>query len=157
MTATTMMEHARAFLGAKRVALVGLERDERGFSRLVFKALLERGYDVVPVNPAMTEAQGRRCYPRVQDIQPPVEAALIMTPSARTAEVVRDCLATGVRRLWLHRGAGAGSSSPEALTLCREGGVQPVTDLCPFMAFPDPGWLHAAHRFLRGGGTQLLR
>jgi len=147
----TMLDRARGFLLSKRVALVGLERSERGFSRAVFKELLKRGYDVVPVNPALAEAEGRRCHARVQDIQPPVQAALLMTPSAQTAGVVRDCLAAGVRSIWLHRGAGPGSATAEALALCREAGVRPVSDLCPFMALPDAGWLHGVHGFFRGG------
>lgn len=147
----TMLDRARAFLACKRVALVGLERDERGFSRAVFKELLKRGYDVVPVNPALAEAGGRRCFARIQDIQPPVEAALLMTPAARTAGAVRDCLEAGVHTLWLHRGAGPGSASPEAFALCAGAGVKPVSDLCPFMALPGAGMLHGLHGFFRGG------
>jgi predicted CoA-binding protein len=123
---------------------------------MVFRELVRRGYDVVPVNPAMTEVEGRRCYPRVQDVQPPVEAALVMTPPARTADVVRDCVAAGVRRVWLHRGTGAGSASEEALAVCQASGLEPVVDLCPFMALPGAGWFHGAHAFLRGGGRQHL-
>ena len=146
----TMLDRARDFLSCKRMALVGLERSERGFSRAVFRELVKRGYQVVPVNPGLTEAEGVRCYPRVQDIQPPVEAALLMTPPAQTAAVVRECLQAGVHRLWLHRGAGAGSASPEAFALCNEAGVRPVFDLCPFMALPDAGFLHGLHGFFRG-------
>jgi uncharacterized protein len=144
------MERARQFLGARRVALVGVSRDPRGFSRAVMRELLRRGYDVVPVNPALAEAEGRRCLARVQDAAPPVEGALLLTPSARTEEAVRDCIAAGVRQVWMHRGVGAGSASPEAVALCRSHGVEPVTDLCPFMALPGAGWFHRAHAFLRG-------
>ena len=35
------------------------------------------------------------------------------------------------QRLWLHRGAGVGSASDEALALYHAHGLQPVTDLCP--------------------------
>jgi len=148
--ATTMMDRAQAFLALKRIALVGVERAEKGFSRAVLRELSRRGYDVVPVNPALAEAEGRKCFARVGEIQPPVEGALIMTPPARTAEVVRDCIAAGVHGVWFHRGVGAGSVSPEALELCRAGGLQPVTDMCPFMALPDAGWFHGLHALLRG-------
>jgi uncharacterized protein len=152
----TTLDLAHEFLASKRVALVGLERQESGFSRAVFRELLRRGYDMVPVNPALAEAEGRRCYARVQDIEPGVQAALLLTPPARTAEVVRDCLAAGIRQLWLHRGTGAGSASPEALELCRAAGVQPVTDLCPFMALPDAGWFHGLHAWMRGAARRPL-
>jgi predicted CoA-binding protein len=63
--------------------------------------------------------------------------------------VLRDCLAAGVRRVWLHRGAGAGAATPAALALCAEAGVEVVHDLCPFMALPDAGFPHRVHHFLR--------
>jgi predicted CoA-binding protein len=147
---TTMMDRARAFLALRRIAFVGLSRDPRDFSRLVFDELLKRGYDVVPVNPAPGEIAGRRAFARVSEIAPPVQGALLLTPPARSAEAVRDCIAAGVRELWLHRGAGAGSATLEALAAAREAGVEPVSGLCPFMALPDAGWLHRAHGFLRG-------
>ena len=146
---TPMIERASEFLSHRRIALVGVTRQEKGFSRAVLRELLRRGYDVVPVSPALAEAEGRRCFARVQEIVPPVEGALVMTPPASTAEVVRDCVAAGVRRVWLPRGGGPGSASPEALEICRANSIQPVTDLCPFMALPDSGWFHRVHGFFR--------
>lgn len=145
------LEAARRFLGSRRVALVGLSRDPKGFSRAVMRELLARGQDVVPVNPALApgEAEGRRCVARIGEAEPPVDAALLLTPPARTAEAVRECLAAGVRRIWMHRGAGAGSATPEAVALCRAAGVEPVTGLCPFMALPRAGWFHRAHAWFR--------
>ena len=58
-----------------------------------------RGYDVVPVHPTLKQAEGRTCFARVQDVSPPVEAALLMTPPAVTEQVVRDCAEAGVKSL----------------------------------------------------------
>jgi predicted CoA-binding protein len=145
----SMLERARSFVALRRIALVGLERSEKGFSRVVFRALAQRGCEVVAVNPALAQAEGRRCYARVQDIDPPVQGALLMTPPGSTAQAVRDCLDAGVRHIWFHRGVGKGSATPEAIELCRKGGVQPIVDLCPFMALPEQGWFHGLHGFLR--------
>lgn len=154
MTATrlpaTMLEKAQAFLALRRIALVGLSREPKDFSRYLFDELVRRGYDVVPVNPALAEVAGRRSFARVSEIAPPVQGALLLTPGARSAEAVRDCIAAGVRSLWLHRGAGAGSATPEALAAAREAGVEPVTGICPFMALPGAGWFHRVHGFFRG-------
>ena len=144
-----MAERARDFLSHRRIALVGVTREEKGFSRAVLRELLGRGYDVVPVNPALKEAGGCRCFARVQEVDPPIEGALLMTPPSKSAEVVRDCVAAGVRQIWMHRGGGEGAASPEALEICRANSIQPVTDLCPFMALPDTGWVHRVHGFFR--------
>lgn len=155
--ATTMQERGRAFLELSRIALVGVSRDPRDFSRMVLRELLERGYDPVPVNPALSEVEGRRCWARVGEVTPPVRGALLLTPPARSADAVRDCLAAGVRELWLHRGAGAGASSPEALGILQAAGVEPVTDLCPFMALSGAGWFHRVHGWFRGVHRPELR
>jgi predicted CoA-binding protein len=99
MNRMTVREAGREFLARRRFALVGASREEKSFSRYVLRELLRRGYEVVPVNPAVAELDGRRCFPRVQDVTPPVDAALIMTPPARSGDAVVDCLAAGVRSL----------------------------------------------------------
>jgi predicted CoA-binding protein len=143
------LEDARTFLRARRIALVGAARDEKDFSRMILKELVRRGYDVVPVNPAAAEVAGRRAFPRVSDVAPPPDAALVMTPAARAEEVARDCAAAGVREIWFHRGAGPGAASPEALALCARSGMHTVRDLCPFMALEGAGFPHRVHAFLR--------
>jgi predicted CoA-binding protein len=143
------LDRARAFLAAKRIAVVGVSRNEKDFSRIVFHELLRRGHDVAPVNPALTEVEGRRAWAAVSQIEPPVEAVLILTPRSATEAVVRDAIRAGVRKVWLHRGAGVGSGTPEALALCEANGIEAVHDLCPFMAFPDAGLPHSVHGFFR--------
>jgi predicted CoA-binding protein len=143
------MARAREFLGSRRVALVGFSRNPKDFSRTLDAALRKRGIEVVPVHPSATELDGRRCFPRVSDIHPPVEGALIVIPPTGSEEVVRDCLDAGVRRIWLHRGGGPGSKSSGAFAACAERGIEPVTDLCPFMVMPGAGWPHRLHGWMR--------
>jgi predicted CoA-binding protein len=145
----SVVDAAREFLEQKRIAVVGVSRHPRDFSRAVFRALAERGYDVVPVNPAATEIEGRRAFARVADVAPPVGAALLLTAPARTEAAVRDCMAAGVRRVWMHRGGGPGAATPEALALCAANGLDVVHDLCPFMMLPDAGLGHRLHGYFR--------
>jgi predicted CoA-binding protein len=142
----------RDFLASRRIALVGFSRDPRDFSHMVDAQLRQRGYDVVPVHPEGGDRDGRPCFPRVGAILPPVEAALLLVPPVRAAEVVRDCLDAGVRRIWFHRGGGKGSASPEALSLCAARGVEPVVDLCPMMVLPGTSWPHRLHGWFRKRG-----
>jgi predicted CoA-binding protein len=136
------------FLACRRLAVVGVSRDPRDFSRSVFRAFSERGYDAVPVNPSGGEVDGRACAPRLADVRPPVEAALLMTPPSITERVVRECADAGVRQVWMHRGAGQGAVSPEAVAFCRERGIVVVEGACPFMFLPGTGPFHGFHRFL---------
>lgn len=133
------------FLAQRRLALVGASRDPADFSRVVLRELLSRGYDVVPVNPEGAEIEGRPCARRVSEIAPPVDAVLVMTPAAVSADVVRDCATAGVARVWLHRGAGIGAVSAAAVALCYEHGIRVVPGACPLMFLPGTGWFHGLH------------
>ena len=144
-----------SFLSCRRLAVVGVSRAPADFSRAVFRAFVERGYDAVPVNPAGGEPEGRPSVARVGDIQPPPEAALLLTPPASTAQVVRECADAGVKRVWMHRGGGQGAVSPEAVAFCRERGIDVVDGECPFMFLPGVGWGHGLHRFFRRLGGRL--
>lgn len=147
------LDLARSFLAVRRLAVVGLSRDPKDFSRAVARELVSRGYSIVPVNPgaAGEVVEGQPAVARLQDVRPPVEAALLFTSPARTDAVLRDCVEAGVRQVWLHRGAGRGAASPGALAFCAEHGLAAVHDLCPFMALPGASFPHRLHAFLRTG------
>jgi uncharacterized protein len=145
----TSLESIEDFLAQKRIAIVGMSREAKSMSEMVFKELSRRGYDVVPVNPNVQEVMGRKCFARVQDIQPPVDAALLMTSPAVTEEVVNDCAACGIKRVWMHRGVGQGSVSGKAIEVCRERGIRVIPGECPLMFLPQRGGIHSLHGFIR--------
>lgn len=144
-----------SFLSCRRIAVLGVSRDPKDFSRAVFRAFVERGYDAVPVNTRGGEVEGRPVAAHVGEVWPPAEAAFLITPPAATEGVVRECDASGVKRVWMHRGAGHGAVSREAVALCRERGIEVVDGECPFMFLAGSGWFHGVHRFFRLVGGRL--
>lgn len=143
------LETIEEFLACKRIAIVGVSRKYGDFSLTMFQELSRRGYDVVPVNPYAPEVLGCHCFARVQDIQPPVEAALLMTSPEVTDNVVRDCANAGIKRVWMHRAGGQGAVSADALRFCREQGIRVVPGQCPLMFLPQTGAVHRLHGFIR--------
>ena len=137
------------FLAQKRIAMVGISREPRGFSVTLFEELCRRGYEVIPVNPHAQEVLGRRCFARVQDIQPPVEGALLMTSPEVTDTVVNDCAEAGIPRVWMYRAGGNGAVSNGAVAFCRERGIAVVPGQCPFMFLPNAAAFHRFHGFIR--------
>ncbi|HXX13374.1 MAG TPA: CoA-binding protein [Candidatus Eremiobacteraceae bacterium] len=137
------------FLAQKRIAVVGLSRSPASFSASVFREFAQRGYDVVPVNPHADEILGRKCLARVQDIHPPVTAALLMTAPEVTDAVVRDCAQAGVRLVWMHRAGGAGAVSDNAVAFCEQNGIRVVPGQCPLMFLPGAASFHRFHGFIR--------
>ena len=145
----TTRANINAFLGHHRIAMVGVSRDPKHFSRYLFRELCKRGYDVVPINPLATEVDGHACFANMQAIVPPLEAALLMTPPAQTEKVVQDCADAGIHEVWMHRGGGQGSASPVAVAFCREHGMSVVEGECPFMFLPSTQFPHRMHGFIR--------
>ncbi len=148
-THTTPLEAIEDFLAQKRIAVIGVSRNPKDFSASLFDELSKRGYDVVPVNPKASEVLGRPCFKRVQEIQPPVDAALLMTTAEVTETVILDCLHARIRRIWMYRAGGKGAVSAKAVAFCRERGVQVIPGECPFMFLPGTGGVHRFHGFLR--------
>jgi predicted CoA-binding protein len=144
----TSMDEVRDFLRAKRIALVGVSRNPQHFSRTLFRDMCKLGYDMVPVNPTIAELETKRCFACVQDIEPAVEAALIMTPAADTGRVVRDCVEAGIRRLWMYRAGGQGAVSPAAVEFCHKEGIHLVEGHCPYMFFPNTPIFHRVHALI---------
>jgi len=139
-------ETIEEFLSHKRIAFVGLSAHEGDFSRAVLHELLAHGYDVVPVHTRALEIEGRRAFARVQQISPPVDGVLVMTPPEATTDVVRDCIEANVRRIWLHRGVGGrGSVTTEAVDLCGANDIAVVDGQCPLMFLDGAASVHRVH------------
>ncbi|SRR5579864_436065 len=137
------------FLNQKRLAVVGVSANPHDFSRGLFREFRRRGYDVVPVNPSLSEVDGCACYGRIQDISPPVDGALLMTSPAVTEHVVHDCADAGVGRVWMYRAAGQGAVNQTAIAFCETKHMSVVPGECPYMFFPMAGFIHRAHGFVR--------
>lgn len=143
------LELIEDFLAQKHIAIVGVSRDPKHFSVALFTEFCRRGYTVAPVNPNAEEIQGRRCFHRVQEIQPPPDAVLLMTPHSETEAVVRDCDEAGVSRVWMYRAGGKGAVSPEAIEFCRAKGIEVIPGQCPFMFWKGTEGVHRFHGFIR--------
>jgi predicted CoA-binding protein len=139
------LETINDFLAQKRIAMVGISREQKDFSVMLFEEFCRRGYEVIPVNPNASEVMGRRCFASVQEIQPPVDAVILMTSPAVTDFVVRDCAAAGIRRVWMYRAVGEGAVSAHAIEFCRVRGIQVVPGHCPFMFWRDAHLGHRVH------------
>ncbi len=141
----TTRESIDDFLKQKRLALVGVSHTATDFTRTLFQEFVRRGYDAVPVNPSAAEIGGQRCFARVQDITPPVDGVLVMTPSKVAERVVMDCASAGVKRVWLYRAVGEGAVSKASIQYCKANGIRVIPGYCPFMFWPDTAFFHRLH------------
>lgn len=136
------------FLAVDPIAVVGVHRDTRQFANSVFRRLRETGHRVIPVHPEVAEIEGDPCVASVSELPDGVDAVLVMVAADRSAAVVQDCVDRGIGHLWLHRGAGAGAVSTEAVRIARDAGVVLVDGACPMMFLEPVRGIHRLHRFL---------
>lgn len=143
---TTLHEAADEFLAQHRIAVAGVSRDTKQPANLIYRRLRDTGHAVFAINPSADTVEGDRCYAKVSAVPDGIDGVVIVTPPDQAVSVVEDCHGAGVPRVWLHRGLGPGSSSDEAVQLCRERGIRVIPGGCPnmFGATSDPG-----HRCLR--------
>ncbi|MHB1132972.1 MAG: CoA-binding protein [Chloroflexota bacterium] len=129
------------FYAQKRLAVVGVSRDEKDWSRLVFRELRKLGYDAVPVNPAASELDGVRCYAKLADVAPAVDGALVLLPDAAAEAAAREAVQAGIKRLWLR------NDVPAAHDLCQKADTALIAGYCPFMFMPGAPFFHQFHAF----------
>ena len=143
---TTLHDAAQEFLAQHTIAVAGVSRDPKQAANLVYRRLREHGYRVFPINPNATEVEGDPCYASVEALPEPVDGVVAVTTPAAALDIARGCAAAGVPRLWLHRGIGQGTTSPEAVAFCQEHGIKVIPGGCPNMygVLSDPG-----HRCMR--------
>jgi uncharacterized protein len=146
-TTTTVEDAAARFLAARRIAVTGVSHAPKGHgSNAVYTRLRERGYEVFAVNPNVATVEGDPCWADLGDIPGGVEAVVIGTRPERAEATVRRCAELGIPMVWMHRGFGAGSVSPEAARVGRELGLLVVDGGCPLMFGPCKDGAHAVMR-----------
>ena len=146
-----MNAQVQDFLSRKRIAIAGVSRNKRQHpvGNLIYDRLKRAGHDVFPVNPQMQTFEGGPCYPRLQDIPGGVDGVVIITRPATTEQIVRDCAAAGVRRVWMHSSLAKGSSvSPKAVDYCHQHGIGVIAGGCPMMYGEGVDFGHACMRGL---------
>lgn len=105
-----------------------------------------------PVNPAASgqPLEGDASYSRLGDVPDPVDGVIVMVRADLAADVAREAAERGIPRVWLHRGAGNGSVSDEAVRVCREHDIAVVDGACPLMFEEPVKGIHRLHRFFVG-------
>ena len=141
-----MPEQVAEFLSGKRFAVAGVSRQPGQPANAVFRKLRDLGYEVVPVNPTATEAEGARCYPDLASVPGSIDRVVVVTHPNVSAQLVRQCADRGVNRVWFHRSFDQGSVSNDAVRECQDHGIKCIVGGCPLM-YCEP--VDFGHRCMR--------
>jgi uncharacterized protein len=149
---STLRERVEDFLSQPRIAVAGVARDGTKIGNAIYKRFRDAGFKVYPVNPNADEVEGTRCYHSVRDIPGGVDGVVIVTRPQYTDQIVRDCVAAGVKRVWMHGGPhGPGTSVSEAaVKTCRENDITVIAGACPLMYGQTSDGFHRIVRSVMG-------
>jgi uncharacterized protein len=112
----------------KNIAVVGVSKNEEKPSHEVPKYLIEHGYNVIPVNPTLSEVLGRKAYATIADIQERIDIVDVFRKSEDVLAVVDDLLQkkNGIKLLWMQ----IGIYNEDAERKARENGIDVVYNRC---------------------------
>jgi uncharacterized protein len=148
MAAKTTRKQIDDFLALKRIAFIGISSNPKALSRGLWHELEDRRYDVVPVaRDGAIELDGKQCYGKVQDVQAPVQGALIIGKPEAMEQALRDCAEAGITNVWLYKGMGSPRISAAALAFCKDHGMTAVAGECPYMFLAGTPFFHGLHGF----------
>lgn len=98
-------EEIRKIYNFRNIAVVGMSRDPAKAAHSVPKYMMERGYNIIPVNPIASEILGRRTYSYVSDIKSQIDIVDVFRPSKDVYPVVEDSIKKpGISVIWLQEG-----------------------------------------------------
>ena len=113
-------------------AVVGCSPDPGRDSHRIARLLQTRGFRVIPVNPALGEILGERCYPSLGDIEEPVDVVDVFRRSSEAGAHVDEAIEIGARGVWLQLGV----IDEAAVARARAAGLRAVMDRCPAIELP---------------------
>ena len=108
------------------IALVGASPNPARPSHGVMRYLLEQGFRVIPVRPAVREVLGVPCVPSLADVEVPIDLVDVFRRAEACPSVAREAVEAGATALWLQLGL----VSPEARRIAEQGGLEYVEDEC---------------------------
>lgn len=111
---------------SRTIAVVGASENPNRDSNSIMRFLMNRGYDVYPVNPQYERVLGRKCFPDMASVPVPIDIVdVFRTPEAVPA-IVDEAIAVKAKVLWLQFGV----IHEEAARKAEQNGIQVLMDHC---------------------------
>ncbi len=89
----------------KNIAVVGMSPTDGKPSNYVPKFLIEKGYNVIPVNPNYSNILNKKSYSKVSEIPENIDIVDIFRKTEDALSVIKDSInKEGIKVIWMQKG-----------------------------------------------------
>lgn len=91
------------FLKNKKIAVAGASINPNKLSNNIVKELIDKGYQVYPVNPKGGEIHSRKVYHNISELPTDVESVYILTNKSRAKDILTESINNNKKNIWIHQ------------------------------------------------------
>ena len=141
----------------RSIAIVGASANTVRPSYFVLKYLIEKAFEVIPVNPGMAgqDLLGAKVYGTLKDIPTPVDIVDIFRNSEAALEITKEAIEIGAKVVWMQLGV----RNDEAARLAEAAGLKVVMNRCPKIEYArlsgEIGWAGINSRTISSARPKL--
>ena len=126
----------------KSIAMVGASTKWNRPSNFAMKYLIQKGYNVIPINPNTAEKEifGKRIFPNLKSLMEPVDMVDMFRPQAEAYNLVNDSIEIGAKVFWMQLDI----INIDAAKKAEKAGLKVVMNRCPKIEYArlygELGW-----------------
>ncbi len=128
------------------IAIIGASAGEQATGWVARLLDFKYAGHLYPVNPRATEISGLKSYPTIRDIPGPVDYAIFNIPARLAPQIMKDCVAKGVKVVHIFTAGFSETGKEEGKELearvaaiARDGGVRVIGPNCMGIYYPAGG------------------
>ncbi len=110
----------------KSIAVIGFSPRPERASHDVARAMQQGGYRIIPLRPGISAGLGERAYAHLADLAEVPDLVNVFRAPEHVAGIVDDCIACGVKAIWLQEGVVDEAAALRA----QAAGITVVMDRC---------------------------
>lgn len=107
-------------------AVVGASQNKEKFGYKVFKNLVMRGFELVPVNPKGGELLGFKVEEKLENVSRVIDVVIFVVPPVVSNEVLKSVEKLSINKVWFQ----PGTYDLNGIDFCEEHNIEFVKDAC---------------------------
>lgn len=130
------MDTHKTLTEAKVIAVYGMSRDEAKTAHIIPLQMQNFGYQIIPINPNVTEIAGLKVYPNLAAVKEKIDILDVFRPSVEAVAIVKQAIERhqkvgDIKVIWLQEGI----ESDEARQLAEQAGIYFIQNTCIYKEF----------------------